>query len=96
MTLLSSCKVEFPDVQICSVAGIFAAGMDCSYTGHEENTEMDAKAMIEFLEDGAVCMSSEDRAREKTAVEQACVKLGSQCTFEIKQLISKMDKVRKK
>lgn len=88
--------MEFPDVQLCSVAGIFAAGMDCSYTGHDENTEMDAKDMIDFLEAGAICMSSEDRAAEKTAIERACVKLGNGCTFEIKKLISKMDVVKKR
>ena len=94
--LLSSCKVEFPDTKQCSVAGIFAAGMDCSHVGHDENTEMDAREMIDFLEAGAICMSSEDRSAEKTAIERACTKLGGGCSFEIKQLISKIDKVKKR
>lgn len=93
---LSSCRVEFPDTKQCSVAGIFAAGMDCSHVGHDENTEMDAKEMIDFLEAGAICMSAEDRSAEKTAIERACVKLGNGCSFEVKQLISKIDVVKKK
>jgi hypothetical protein len=93
---LSGCKVTFPDVKLCSVAGIFAAGMDCSYTGHDENSEMTAKEMIDFLEAGAICMSSEDRKREKTAIEKACVKLGNGCSFEVKQLIQSMDRIEKR
>lgn len=93
---LSSCRVSFPDVQLCSVAGVIMAGADCSYTGHEENSEMQAKEFIDWLENGAICMSSADRAREKSAIESACVKLGNACSFEVKQLIQTMDRVKKR
>lgn len=94
---LSGCnKVEFPDVKICAVAGILIAGMDCSHTGHKEDTEMNAAEMIKFLEAGAICMSPDDRKKEKNAIESACYELGKQCTFEIKQLIGKMDVVTKR
>lgn len=94
---LNGCeKVEFPDVRLCSLAGVIAAGMDCSHTGHDEDSELDAKEMIDFLEGGAICMSAEDRKKEKTAAEQACVLLGSRCTFEMKKAISRMDARAKK
>jgi len=93
---LSGCQtVTIPDVKICSVAGIIAAGADCSYTGHEENTEMNVQELIRFLEGGAIIMSADDRVKEKTAVEQACYLLGDRCTFEIKQAISKMASVER-
>lgn len=93
---LSSCRVSFPDVKICSVAGILMAGADCSFTGHSENSEMGAKEFIDWLENGAICMSSEDRAREKSAIEQACTKLGAGCSFEIRQMIQSIDKVKRR
>ncbi len=94
---LSGCQtVTFPDVTNCSVAGIIAAGMDCAATGHDENTEMNVKQTIDFLEAGAICMSAEDRKKEKTAAERACVLLKDRCTFEMKQKNSKMDAVKKR
>lgn len=93
---LSACKrVLVPDVKICSVAGILAAGANCSSTGHDENSEMDVKELIDFFEDGAMCMSADDRRKEKTAIEQACYSLGDRCTFEMKQVISKMATVER-
>lgn len=99
--ILSGCnKVEFPDITICSVAGIFAAGMNCEATGHDESTQMNAAKMIRWLEGGAVCMSAEDRKKEQIARDQACVKLGAACTYEMKQEFKKADerteKIRKK
>lgn len=41
---------------------------------------------------GALCQSAEDYKRQKTAMEQACYKLGKMCSYEIKQLIHEMDK----
>lgn len=78
----------------CSVAGIFAAGMDCAETGSSKTSELNAKEMIDFLEAGAICMSAADRKREKTAIEQACYLLKDRCTVEIRERIEKIDKVR--
>lgn len=92
---MTGCRsVEFPDVKLCSVAGIFAAGMDCAQTGSGKTTEMNAKEMIDFLESGAICMSAADRKREKTAIEQACYLLKDRCTFEVQEMIKRLDKVR--
>jgi hypothetical protein len=65
--LLSSCAgipVEYPDTEICAVAGVMRAGMDCSNTLATEETtnekgekvlvaktrEMNEAEMIDFLE----------------------------------------------
>lgn len=88
---LNGCRVEFPDITLCSVSGIFAAGMNCSATGHDETSEMDAAAMIKFLEAGAICMSSDDRRREQVARDQACNKLGNACNFEMKKQFKDSD-----
>lgn len=94
--LLSCQTVKFPDVKACSVAGILAAGMDCAFNGHPETSEMDAKETIDFLESGAICMSADDRRKEKDAAEQACYLLKDRCTFEMKKAISKMDQTKRK
>jgi len=39
---------------------------------------------------GAVCNSAEDHKRKKTALEQACRKLGMRCSYELKQAIRNM------
>ncbi len=96
--VLSGCKnVVVPDVQICSVAGIIAAGADCSFTGHDENSEINVKELIDLLEDGAIIISHNDRLKEQTALDQLCYDAGAQCTYEVKTLIKNMaEPVRQK
>ncbi len=85
---LSGCThVQFPDMRLYSVAGDLQAGADYVYTGHDEQGEVGMKELIDLLEDGAIIMSSEDFKRNKTATEQACIALGNQCSFEIRQAL---------
>lgn len=90
--LLPSCAVKFPDVKVHTVAGRFQAGMNWAYTGHDETGEIDAQEALEFLEGGALCLSSQDYLAQKNAIEEACYKLGSACSFEVKQVIQDVDK----
>lgn len=76
------------------MAGILAAGMNWAQTGSQETGEIDVKETIDFLEAGAICMSSEDRRKEKVAVEKACYLLKDRCTFEVIETIKRMDKVK--
>ena len=87
--LLNSCShVTVPDIQLYSVAGDLQAGADFVYTGHDEVGEVSMHEIIAILEDGAVCMSSDDFKRNKTAIEQSCYKLGNACSYEVRQAIS--------
>lgn len=86
----NSCAVQVPNVRVCSVAGFFTAGADCAYTLSDNVEEMSAQEFVKFLEGDdshgpALCQSTEDYVKVKTALEQACYKLGNQCTYEIKQ-----------
>ena len=65
--------------------------MDCAQTGSDRTSEINMIEMVKFLEEGAICMSSEDYKRQKNAIEQACVQLGNACTFETKQAIKEVD-----
>jgi len=48
---ISSCtNVNIPDVKVCAVAGIMAAGADCAYTLSDETEEMTLNQFVEFLE----------------------------------------------
>lgn len=82
-------------MRICAVAGVIAAGANCDHTGHSEPSQMDVKQLIEFLESGAVIMSSADRMKEKSAAEEACYLLKDRCTFEMKKTISRMVPTKK-
>jgi hypothetical protein len=82
--MLSACtSVQVPDVKIYAVAGRLQAGMDWAATGHEETGEITMGETIKFLEAGALCMSSPDYMRLKTAVEQLCYTAGGQCSYEV-------------
>lgn len=89
---LSSCAVEFPDIKLYSVAGTLQAGADYAYTGHDETGEITMEELFHMLEDGAIIMVSEDYMKQKTAAEQACIKLGAGCSFEIKQALKDSDR----
>lgn len=98
---LSACAVKFPDVKTCTVAGVILAGADCDYTGHAEPSEMGMEAFINWLEDEqALCVSSKDYVRQKSAAEQACTKLGPSCSYEVRKSLEEMsgriDKIQKK
>ena len=89
--LLASCdQVTVPDAKKCTVAGIFQAGMNCSYTGHKQITQENAAALIKMLEDGAVITPHDDALREKTALNRLCYDAGAWCSYETKQYIANM------
>ena len=77
-----------------------SAGADCAYTISGETEAMDLNQWIEFLEPqvepargAAMCMSSENFARIKTVIEQACKKLGGACTKEAKENLSRVSTI---
>jgi hypothetical protein len=64
--------------------------MECAQTLSDKTESLTLDQSIAFLEPsttrgGAMCMSTEDFAALKTALEQACNKLGRACTKEAKQ-----------
>ena len=97
---LSSCSVTVPNVMLCTTAGVMSAGGDCAKSLSDDTATLDLDQWIEFLEPqveqvlpgdvkipargGALCMSSDDFAKLKTAMEQACHKLGRWCSYEVK------------
>ena len=96
LTLSSCSSVTIPDSKICSVAGLMSAGADCTTYLSHTRTSMTFNEFIDFLEPtpaqgGAVCMTLNDFISTKTAIEQACVLLGSQCTKEIKKKLRSLN-----
>lgn len=97
LLLLSGCTVMLPDARICSASGTLSAGMDCAYTVSDKMEELSLEQSIEFLEPqldpprgAALCMSSEDFSKVKTAIEQACKKLGTSCRKETRESIEEV------
>ncbi len=105
LILLANCaSTEVPNTEVCAVAGVLSAGMDCAETLTAKTRSMDLHQAITFLEpqeeitnpDGtvtpargaALCQSSEDWGEMKTALEQACKILGPRCTYEMHQAIA--------
>ena len=100
---VSACTVQIPDVKVCAVAGVMAAGADCAYTLSDTVEEMTLEQFLEFLEPQperpdpsdptktlpargpALCQSTDDYTRVKIALEQACKKLGTSCSKEVKE-----------
>lgn len=86
-------------------------GAICQNSISEKNREMTNKEWIDFLEarlddpkteidEGkgpALCASSKDFARVKTAIEQLCEAKKSQCRMEqVQQVFRRMDKLQKR
>lgn len=93
--VLTACKsVEIPNTRMCSVAGSVDFGGDCAYTGSDKTDEMTFEEFIAFLNAGAICQSAEDFGKQKTAMDDACVLLGSKCTVEIKQALRRIQSWR--
>lgn len=108
--MLASCgQVSIPNTTHCTVAGVLNAGAICVETLNPKSPvqEKTLYEFIEFLEPkdateidpargGAICTSSKDFAKQKTAIEQACAllkKRGGKCLFEIEQTIKQMNKI---
>lgn len=86
-----------PNTEVCSVAGLLAAGMDCAETLTHKTRSMNLDETIEFLEPqtgpkakgAALCQSADDWSKQKIALEQACELLGSKCTYDMKSALTK-------
>lgn len=110
LTLLANCagkEIKIEETELCSVAGVMAAGMNCAKTLSPDTREMDLQETLQFLEPQAavydekgkllspekgpaICASMDDFNKQKTALEIACIALGSLCTYEIKETIKKV------
>jgi len=105
MLAASSCtKVEIPNIRICAVSGIMAAGADCGYTLSDKSEQLTLTEFIEFLEPSAVpgkekgaalCQSVEDFVKLKIALEQACAKSRA-CTEEVVEQLEAISRRIKK
>lgn len=95
---LSACSVQIPNVVVCSTAGYMSAGADCAESLSDETKVLTLDEWIAFLEPNietgrgaALCLSSEDFTKLKTALDQACSKLGRWCSKEIKEETQKAE-----
>lgn len=91
---LISCgeTVTIPDVEVCTVAGLMAAGADCATTVSSHKRSITLEEYLIFLQPtdtraGAVCATSADFNRLKTALDKACVALGSSCEKEVREAL---------
>lgn len=99
----ATCNYKVRDTEVCSVAGVMAAGMDCAHTRTDETRSMTLDQTLEFLEPrigskgsperaGAMCMSADDYTKQKTDLESICRMLGDRCSYEVKQAIAEADR----
>ena len=101
--ILQGCNsIQIENTEICSVSGLMSAGMDCAETLTPKTRSLNLDETIKFLEPhadpdpkkkraGAMCQSSADWNKMKTALEQACKILGSKCAYEVQQIINTIE-----
>ena len=102
LVLLNSCaSVQVPNTEVCAVAGKVQYGANCVHTLSDETREMQFEEFIKFLEPSnnppkgaALCQSSDDWNKQKTALEEACKILKDKCTYQIQQAIANIAKLR--
>ena len=99
--VLASCSITIPNTRVGATSGMMTAGADCAWTLSDETSELNLDEWIAFLEPqegsgavpargAAICQSAEDWNRQKTALEQACRKLGRWCTMEVKAKVEEV------
>lgn len=87
---LNGC-VTIPNTRECYVpGGKILAGMDCADSNTGAKSRLTYEETIAFIKAGAVCRSSSDFNRQKTALEEACRILGMRCSYETRQIIEEM------
>ncbi len=91
----SSCSVEIPNVTLCAVAGSLKDGAACAETSTDVTRDLTFSQFLDFLEPktgkgAAICLSSQDYGRIKTAIDQVCKKTGA-CSYEVKARIEKIN-----
>jgi hypothetical protein len=95
---LSGCvSIKVPNTEVCTVAGILSEGAICAETQTHKTRDMTLDQFLDFLlptdaHGGAICQSADDWNKMKTALEQACRELGTQCSLEIHAAISRASK----
>ena len=86
------------------MSGKLSAGADCANTLKPGGRSMTLTEFIEFLEPSpaigdkpekgpAICQSSDDWNKLKTALEQACALLKDQCTYEMQEWLLKANEI---
>lgn len=99
----ATCKYTVRDTEVCTVAGIMAAGMDCGHTRTDETRSMNLDEALTFLEPfegdkknppraGAMCISADGYTQNKTDIETLCRMLGPKCSYEVKEALAAADK----
>lgn len=102
LNVAATCSHKVRNTEVCTVAGVLSAGMDCAETQADKTRSMNLDETIEFLEPqiadpktgrkeraGAMCFSSDHFNTNKTDLEILCAKLGKACSLEVKQAIRK-------
>lgn len=101
--LVSACgtTTQIPNTMVCTSAGSLHNGAICAETITGNTSDMTFEMFLDFLEpkeagpfnparSGAICQSSADWGKQKTALEQACRAMGARCSYEIKQILRNM------
>ncbi len=104
LLLISGCgSVTLPDTEVCAIQGHLPQGMFCSTTVSRRERNLDFDQTIDFLHasethGAALCQSSKDWTKIKTALEQACVLLGKRCkkkvVGDVDSIIKTIDKIQ--
>lgn len=87
--------VHIPNTRVCTIPDKMAQGAICAETLTDKTSEMTLDEWISFLEPtkdhaGAMCQSSDDWNKQKTALEESCRSLGNNCSYETKLALERM------
>lgn len=98
LSLFGCMSVRIPNTEVCAVSGRLAMGANCANTLTDQTRQLNLGEFIDFLEPRvsptgdvvkgpALCMSTVDFEKLKTAIEQACQLLEQRCTYEMQEAI---------
>lgn len=95
---LSSCATEIPDIEVCAIGLSLETGATCVNSNSDKSRELTGAQFVAFVEPSdskapALCMSSTDFSKLKTAIEQLCHRLGQKCKKETEQWITKLESI---
>ena len=104
LILLPKCSnIPVPDVEVCTIEGRLAKGMNCITTISGQKRKMSLDEVIDFLEADrdtgkgvAFSISSKDFSALKSALEIMCDELKGRCTPELKKSVSHLELINKK
>ena len=86
--LVSSC-ITIPDIEVCMVPFKLENGAICESSNSDHSRQLSPFDLITLIEGSeeippAFIISSQDFEKLKTALQQACHKLGDSCSKEIR------------